>query len=128
MYILRVRDHFDAAHFLPWHEGKCKNLHGHRWEVEVVIQSEKLDENGLVMDFGIVKQLLERVMPDHHDLNSWVGNPTAECIAERLYWEIRRDILDIALDGHFEGRGFQPLRELTVWESPNCSVTYRPEE
>ena len=46
MYTLRVKDHFDAAHFLPWHEGKCKNLHGHRWEVEVIIQTGELDEMG----------------------------------------------------------------------------------
>lgn len=118
MYTLRVRSHFDAAHFLPWHEGKCKNLHGHRWEVEVVIESETLDENGIVMDFSVIKDLLKLVLPDHCLLNDWLENPTAENIAEELFNFITNSL---------RKRGFPGLSEITVWESPNCSVTYRPD-
>lgn len=142
MYILRVKDHFDAAHFLPWHEGKCKNLHGHRWEVEVIIQEEELTRDGIVIDFGIIKGILEEVMPDHLPLNmseyffslfsefpafksqlttmantlgNWCRNPTAENIAKRLYEEI-----DVKLPY------IPTYMAVKVWESPNCSATYTP--
>ena len=46
-WTLRVRDHFPAAHFLREYEGKCENVHGHTFQVEVVIEVEELDATGL---------------------------------------------------------------------------------
>lgn len=122
MYTLKVKSHFDAAHFLPWHEGKCKNLHGHRWEVEAVIETDYLDENYIVIDFSIVKDMLRRVLPDHTCLNDKYKNPTAEQLAFGLYHDIVREIIRDFFGGSLR------LAEVTVWESPDCSVTYRPEE
>ena len=118
MYILRVKDHFEAAHFLPWHEGKCKNLHGHRWEVEVVLESDTRTKDGVVVDFIHIKSALRDCLPDHCYLNDWLPNPTAENIARRLFFDLESRLT-------FCGVRF---KEITVWESPNCSVTYRPEE
>lgn len=126
MYILRVRDHFDAAHFLPWHEGKCKNLHGHRWEVEVEIEAQELSDNGIVIDFAIVKGALKEVLPDHCDLNKHISNPTAENLSRVIFTHIRAALHNAALDGNVPVKC--ELNQITVWESPNCSVTYRPEE
>ena len=42
---------FDAAHSLPGYQGKCANLHGHTYMVEVVIEGA-IGENGFVMDFS----------------------------------------------------------------------------
>lgn len=117
MYTIRVKDHFDAAHYLPMHEGKCRNLHGHRWEVEVVLESTTLMK-GMVVDFIRIKSAFKDKLPDHCFLNDWLSNPTAENVAERLF-------LDLESSLTFCGVKF---KEITVWESPNCSVTYRPED
>ncbi len=42
MYILKTRHDFDSSHFLANYDGKCANIHGHRWEVEVEVASEPL--------------------------------------------------------------------------------------
>jgi len=146
MYTMRVKSHFDAAHLLPHYGGKCRRLHGHRWEVEVVLESNKLNKDGFVVDFAIVKDLIGQVVPDHRPLNAgqymlslrslfpeykeeleamasvlvdWITNPTAERISEALYLGLPMKIASQEIDLN--------LVEVTVWESPNCSVTYRPE-
>jgi len=47
MYELMVRGHFDAAHALPGYAGECSGLHGHTWDVEVVVRGSLLDDIGL---------------------------------------------------------------------------------
>ena len=44
MYQLTIEQSFDSAHFLAGYQGKCGNIHGHRWRVLLVIQEEKLKE------------------------------------------------------------------------------------
>jgi len=146
MYTMRVKSHFDAAHLLPHYGGKCRRLHGHRWEVEVVLESNKLNKDGFVVDFAIVKDLIEQVIPDHKPLNAgqyifsllsmfpeyeaeltmvasvlgnWLSDPTAERIAEAIYMGMQKEVDLQELNVN--------LTEVTVWESPNCSVTYRPD-
>ena len=57
MYVLTTEAAFDAAHFLTNYEGKCKNIHGHRWRVVLSISGEPI--NGMVVDFGVVKKDLK---------------------------------------------------------------------
>jgi 6-pyruvoyltetrahydropterin/6-carboxytetrahydropterin synthase len=62
---------FDSAHKLDWHKGKCKNLHGHTYRLQIAIKGE-MNKNGIVMDFKeldkIVKQsVIEKL--DHIYLN-----------------------------------------------------------
>ena len=63
MYYLKTEASFDAAHFLKDYEGKCGNLHGHRWRITAEIRGEKLredpQERGMLMDFGTVKKVLK---------------------------------------------------------------------
>lgn len=65
MYYLKTEQSFDSAHFLKDYEGKCKNLHGHRWRVVAEIQGEKLNEDqqtrGMLVDFGELKTLLKEI-------------------------------------------------------------------
>lgn len=49
--------HWEAAHRLPWHEGDCKNLHGHSYRMTVELEGEP-DERGMLMDFKILKRIL----------------------------------------------------------------------
>ena len=48
MYSLKTNSSFDSAHFLAGYEGKCRNLHGHRWTVEVEVGGEKLMQDGRI--------------------------------------------------------------------------------
>lgn len=56
------RFRWEGAHRLPWHDGLCKNLHGHSYTMFVEIEGET-DEKGLLMDFkdlkGCLKGLVE---------------------------------------------------------------------
>ena len=62
MYQLTTHASFDSAHFLSGYEGKCSNIHGHRWKLEVTVQSETLEQTGqirgMVVDFGQLKDCL----------------------------------------------------------------------
>lgn len=60
MYVLKTEHSFDSAHFLANYQGKCSNIHGHRWKVEIEIQSEVLVSggqlDGMVIDFSDLKK------------------------------------------------------------------------
>ena len=59
MYILKTRASFDGAHFLKDYNGKCANIHGHRWMVTIEVGSETVETEGpyrgMVVDFGKLK-------------------------------------------------------------------------
>lgn len=58
---------FDAAHRVMGHEGKCKNLHGHRYTLEATFVAKNLDMLGRVVDFGVIKQELGGWIDEHWD-------------------------------------------------------------
>jgi len=80
---------FDSSHSLSWHKGKCKNLHGHTYKLEVSIKGE-LNENGIVMDFSDLKKIVKKIILekyDHQHLNLFFNNPTAEVMVDEI-WSI----------------------------------------
>jgi 6-pyruvoyltetrahydropterin/6-carboxytetrahydropterin synthase len=101
---------FEAAHRLPWHTGKCRNLHGHSYRLDVTVAGP-LDGNGVVIDFDELREIVDRTVIaawDHHDLNEVLDNPTAELLAHRA-WAILSDA------------GVQ-LASLRLWETETSSV------
>ena len=70
MFELKTSASFDSAHFLSGYQGKCANLHGHRWKIEVTVGKETLQEEGnyrdMVIDFGDVKKAV-RDLADSYD-------------------------------------------------------------
>lgn len=70
MYYLKTSAAFDSAHFLAGYEGKCSNVHGHRWTVEVKIRGEELQSSGtkrgMLIDFGDLKKAV-RGLADSFD-------------------------------------------------------------
>ena len=110
IYRLELEHHFDAAHYLPKHTGKCNQMHGHRWEAKVVIQTTRLNSQGMVVDFGDIKDIINRL--DHRTLNDFMGNPTAEHIAICLWQWVTQ---------HLSDRDDAVL--VTVQESPGCKIT-----
>ena len=80
---------FDAAHYLPNYLGKCKNLHGHHWIVEVGCAGPVVEATGMVVDFVEMKDFLRWVEEkfDHRLINDTIPNPTAENICKYIYDE-----------------------------------------
>ena len=124
MYRLQVKTHFDAAHRIKDHAGKCSRMHGHRWEVEVVLEGKSLDSANILVDFGVVKSQLEELLEkrfDHYVLNETLEeeNVTAEFLAKYIY-------------DYFQGYWGKSLEvglaRVTVWESPDCCVKYYGED
>ena len=107
---------FEAAHQLPDHPGKCRNLHGHRYRMRVVCRAPVDPNTGLAIDFGHLKQLVnERVVDrlDHAYLNEIMPIPSAEHIAIWAWEQLASTDL--------------PLHEIEVQETENSSVIYRGE-
>jgi 6-pyruvoyltetrahydropterin/6-carboxytetrahydropterin synthase len=82
-YRISRRFEISAAHHLTNYDGKCANLHGHNYIVEIFIKDKKL-KNGMVKDYGDMKKDFEPVMTwfDHNDLNLYMEQPTAEKMAQ----------------------------------------------
>jgi len=112
----------DAAHFLPGYEGKCANMHGHRWVVELGVSGEVDPDTGMVIDFGELSAFLkEKVVErfDHHLINDVIENPTAECIALRIRtsWVVWSEENCLAVGLSF----------LRVWETEDSYAEVRDE-
>ena len=122
MYELMIRGHFDAAHALHGYPGECRNLHGHTWDIEVIVRGSELDEVGIVYDFKTLKADLAGVLEplDHAYLNEVPPfdhiNPTAENLSRYIYESLMTTVGDAV-----------KVLEVAVWESPVAKITYRPE-
>ncbi len=81
MYYVKKRLEVSGSHRLVLnHASKCSRLHGHNWIITVYCRAEELDENGMVVDFSKIKEIVAQL--DHADLNELLPfNPTAENIA-----------------------------------------------
>ena len=137
MYTIQTKASFDSAHFLKGYDGKCSNLHGHRWTVEVELAAEELQSEGqcrgMVMDFSDVKEALraEAKRLDHSlliekdslkpatmaalkdenfKIEEFPFRPTAENFAKYFY--------DFMKD-----KGF-PVSRVWVYETPNNRASY----
>lgn len=107
---------FDAAHFLVNYKGKCENLHGHTYRLRVTIEGP-LKENGLVMDFVAIKEIVKRKVIDrldHTNLNDTIEQTSAENIAMWIWDEIKPEIPDLC--------------EVRVWETADSFAIYEGPE
>lgn len=128
---------FDAAHRVIGHSGACKMLHGHRYKLELTFASRELDNLGMVIDFGEIKNKLNTWIKEHWDHNiilnkkdkdlgdfieNYTGqkvyyldnNPTAENIAAYLLMTICPQI--------FQSNKFM-FHKIKLYETPNCFAT-----
>ena len=83
MYTVRKKVIISSAHFLPGYKGKCKEVHGHNWKVWVTCQSDRLNSQGMVVDFSEIKKILNKF--DHKMINDFLPlgiTPTAENLAK----------------------------------------------
>ena len=120
MYELKIITQFGAAHQLRNYNGKCENLHGHNWKIEVYIKGEELGEDGLLVDFKIIKDRTEEIIErfDHKFLNDLECfseiNPSSENIAKYIYEELEKGINNNKIK----------VSRITTWESDTACATY----
>jgi 6-pyruvoyltetrahydropterin/6-carboxytetrahydropterin synthase len=101
---------FDAAHSLPGYQGKCANLHGHTYQVEIVVEGQ-VGTDGFVMDFYQLKKILANPVQelDHNCLNELLANPTAELIATWISQRLKQEL----------EKSQVKLISLKLWEGKN---------
>lgn len=120
MFIINVKSHYDAAHFIREYNGKCENLHGHRYEVEVALVFDDVGTGGIAYDFTEAKRHLRAVTEelDHQNLNDLPAFARVETSSENqaryIYDEMKKRL---------EGVG-ENLLYVRVWETPNQWAQY----
>ncbi|MDR1964033.1 MAG: 6-carboxytetrahydropterin synthase [Planctomycetaceae bacterium] len=123
---------FCYGHRLLNHGGKCAHPHGHNARVRIVLESNRLNEQGMVLDFTEQKKTIGQWIDDHLDHRMLLENndplvetlnkmnepvfllqnqPTAENVARLLFEKA-------------EEFGF-PVQSVTFWETDQCSAEYR---
>ena len=137
MYFIQAEGHFDAAHFLAGYEGKCRNLHGHRWRVVAEVCAEELvkegQTRGMVLDFSDLKHALKdltegfdhalvyekgtlresteaALLEEDFRLVPVEFRPTAECFARYFFEELVKMGL--------------PAARVEVYETPDNKAIY----
>ena len=137
MYIIKTKSTFDSAHFLKGYDGKCANIHGHRWTVTVEVQSEDVESEGpfrgMIVDFsklrgdlreetdkldhtliyekGSLKETTEAAMLDEgFQLVALPFRPTAENLSKYFY-----DLMS--------GKGYK-VKLCRVYETPENVAEY----
>jgi 6-pyruvoyltetrahydropterin/6-carboxytetrahydropterin synthase len=137
MYLLKTEHAFDSAHFLSGYEGKCSNIHGHRWTVIAEVGSSELEKSGqlrdMVIDFGDLKSVLKKEVDDmDHALIIESGTlkvNTLTCLKEEGF-----NIIEVgfrptaeAFSKYFYDKLIEsdmPVKRVTVYETPNNAATY----
>jgi len=109
-YKVRVRQRFSAAHYLRNYKGKCEEIHGHNYLIEVCISGEKLQKSGLLYDFSQLKKEIAKILPDHKMLNAIFSfNPTTENLSKYFYDKIKKKY---------------PVTKVAVWENEDSVAEY----
>ena len=75
---------FSMGHTLHEHQGKCANLHGHNYKLQVVVESDSLNQLQMVMDFSDLKEIVSGVIDDHYDHRFLIAefDPRAETLIQ----------------------------------------------
>lgn len=136
MYILKTSAEFDSAHFLAGYNGKCANIHGHRWKIEVCVSEEALiaegEKRGMVIDFGDLKREV-RTLADSfdHALIYETGSLKAATLAALRDEDFRLIEVSYRPTAENFARDFYevltqkglPVKSVTVYETPeNCAI------
>ena len=116
MFEVRIETSFSSAHHLLNYKGKCENMHGHNWKVEVSLKGNELDPSNILVDFKVLKKEVNEIIDqlDHKDLNqlpAFFGiSPSSEIIAKFIYDEVKKKFKNVA--------------RVSVYETPTSCATY----
>ena len=141
MYTLKTAASFDSAHFLAGYEGKCANIHGHRWTIEVTVSGAELQQTGtkrgMLIDFGDLKCSVRSLADSFdHALIFETGSlreTTLTALKEEGFRMIEVPFRPTAehFAEHFSKllteQGLTPSR-VTVYETPENCASYEVEQ
>lgn len=127
---------FDAGHRVVGHQNKCQYIHGHRYTLEVVAEAQELDALGMVVDFGLLKNVIKKWIDENFDhtlilhesdkdLGDNISNSTGQKIyylknnptAENIALHLKLDIISQL----FNNTSFHIIK-IKLFETPNCYV------
>ena len=120
MYEIKIIRFFSAAHFLKDYNGKCENLHGHNWKVEVMVRTDNLDAGNMAIDFSRLKHLTDDILNtlDHTNLNDLIifddQNPSSETIARYIFEKLEQALEGTPISVH----------RVNAWESRDSCAGY----
>jgi 6-pyruvoyltetrahydropterin/6-carboxytetrahydropterin synthase len=126
MFQVSVEETFSSGHALRGYKGKCENVHGHNYRVQITLAGPQLDGIGLLVDFTELKRVLRGIIAvlDHQFLNNLdafkIVNPSAENLAKYFYDETLRQLTTLPAGA--------AITEVTVWETDTASAQFRPEK
>ena len=118
MFLLTIKGEIASAHFLRGYPGKCQNLHGHTWKIELTLEGKGLNDLGMVHDLADLKKKFRSFLEqlDHQKLNELPYfkevNPTVENIAQVIYEHFSPEIVPLH------------IQQVQVWESDLASAIY----
>lgn len=123
MFELKIVSHFAAAHQLAMVAKKCENLHGHNWKVEVCVQGDRLNDAGVLVDFGILKGYVKTIMDrlDHKFLNELPAFGTIAPSSENIAVYIASSLQEMIKEPGMA------VSRVTTWESEDACATYFPQ-
>lgn len=117
-----IERNFSSAHQLRGYRGKCENLHGHNYKIEIFARGSELNNIGLLVDFVELKQAADELVTylDHKNLNELEPfveeqNPSAENVARFVLERIASKIDDDRVQ----------IYKVKCWETPTSVATYQ---
>ncbi|HUT46547.1 MAG TPA: 6-carboxytetrahydropterin synthase [Sedimentisphaerales bacterium] len=119
MFTISVERRFQASHQLTLPDGSKEPVHKHDWVVTASLSSEKLNNMGVVMDFQVLKAMIDKTLAgfDNKALESisyfQQNNPSVENVAKYIYEKLRIELPE----------GVK-LRNIRVVEEPGCSAKF----
>jgi 6-pyruvoyltetrahydropterin/6-carboxytetrahydropterin synthase len=125
MFEVTIEQTFAAGHALRHYKGKCENVHGHNYRVQVTAEGDQLNSIGLLVDFVELKRVVRQVVDtlDHQFINDLepftVINPSAENIAKYFYDQVIGG-LDLSNEAAVR------ISQVKVWETDTSIAVYRP--
>lgn len=139
MYSLKTSAAFDSAHFLKDYSGKCSNIHGHRWKIEVEISGESLqrqgEKRGMLIDFSDIKKAVKALADEFDHCLIIEKNSLKENTLSALKEE-QFKIIELQFRPTAENIAYYffnclktrfPVSCVTVYETPNNSASYKEE-
>ena len=117
-----IERNFSSAHQLRGYKGKCENLHGHNYKIEIYARGRELDNIGLLVDFGELKEAADEVVQylDHRNINELPPfdeelNPSAENLARYILERIAARVGDDRVQ----------IYKVRCFETPTSVATYQ---
>lgn len=125
---------FCYGHRLLNYRGKCRHLHGHNGKAVITVEASGLDNQGMVLDFADIKQVVSQWIDDHLDHRMILNRddpavPVLRELGEPMYLldtnptaeNIAKVIADFAIEAGY------PVVEVRLWETPRCFAVYCPD-